>query len=216
MCVSCRKSKTVAGPRVRPNKSLKPSAVNSPPPEARSSAKPVLAGIFWPLFALSWSSVARKFRGRLLASFTSTSQINTGEPASARRIGGLFCTSVAEKLVAGVRSKTGSTYRIAIETDMKFITPPIARTLSNGQEIPRNNTTNSQMTFKVSLGKRRYLSVTLPSLISLVTMKPSRLYRERPSSEVCRTSESRSVWRDQSMILVIRSAASRAGAIPAR
>ena len=35
MCVSCRKSNTVTGPRVRASTSFKPSGVNSPLPEAR-------------------------------------------------------------------------------------------------------------------------------------------------------------------------------------
>src|SRR6266478_5387548 len=122
ICVSCRKSKTVIGPRVRSNTSLKLSAVNSPPPEARRSVKPVFVGSFWSLFASSGSSVVRKFRGRLLASFRSISEINTGESASAGRTGGFFCTSVAEKVNAGLRSETDSTYRTADGRDMRFLT----------------------------------------------------------------------------------------------
>ena len=98
-------SKTVTAPRVRANKSLRLSAVNSPLPDARRSAKPVLAGI-WPLLALSLSSVVRKFRGKLFSSSGSTSQINTGESASAGGVGGVLCTSVAEKLTACASTKT--------------------------------------------------------------------------------------------------------------
>src|SRR6266567_4487219 len=104
-----------------PKQKLKPSVVNSPPPEAWRSAKPVLTGIFWPLFASSESSVVRKFRGRLLASFRSISEINTGESASAGRTGGFFCTSVAEKVAAVVRSKADSAYRTADGRDMSFL-----------------------------------------------------------------------------------------------
>src|SRR5438132_8607691 len=71
--------------------------------------------------------------------------------------------------------------------------------------IARFAVPNSQFSLNVSLAKRRYLSATLPSLISFVTMKPSRSYRGRPSSEACRTSESRFVWRDQTIIHFILS-----------
>ena len=73
MCVSCRKSKTVTGPRVRSSKSFRPSGVNSRLPEARRSLNPVVEGGL-PLFGLSGSSVLRKFRGKAFASFRSMSQ----------------------------------------------------------------------------------------------------------------------------------------------
>ena len=94
MCVSCRKSNTVTGPRVRARTSLRPSGVNSPLPDARRSLKPVVTGRASPLPGLSGSSVVRKFRGRALASFRSMSQINTGESASRGRTGGLFDSRV--------------------------------------------------------------------------------------------------------------------------
>ncbi len=40
MCVSCRKSKTVTGPRVRASTSFRPSAVNSPLPESADRRNP--------------------------------------------------------------------------------------------------------------------------------------------------------------------------------
>src|SRR6266436_6661068 len=122
MCVSCRKSKTVTEPRVRSNKSLRPSVVNSPLPEAQRLVKPAFVGIFSPLFILIGSLVVRKFRGKAAASFRSTSQINTGESASEGRTGGAFCTSVAEKLTAGVRSKADSRYWVVGGKDLRFIT----------------------------------------------------------------------------------------------
>jgi hypothetical protein len=141
MCVSCRKSKTVTGPRVRSNKSLRPSAVNSPLPEARRLVRPVFVGIFWLLFALSRSSVVRKFRGKAAASFRSTSQINTGESASAGRTGGFFCTSVAEKFPAGVRSNANSTGKALDggKTRFRTITRQIGcGLLSARKKFPRN------------------------------------------------------------------------------
>src|SRR5438094_4793013 len=120
MCVSCRKSKTVTGPRVRASKSFSPSGVNSPLPEARRSLNPVVAGVS-PLLALSGSSVVRKFRGKAFASFKSTSQIATGESASAGRTGGFLCTSVTARRAAGTRRKANTNDDLLDERTKKFM-----------------------------------------------------------------------------------------------
>ena len=99
-CVSCRKPKTVTGPRVRVSRSLRPSAVNSPLPEARRSAKPLLRER-WRLVAFSESFVVRKLRGRVSFRLRSVSQITTGDFASGGGFGGVFCTRGADKVIAG-------------------------------------------------------------------------------------------------------------------
>src|SRR6266404_2064393 len=98
-CVSCRKSKTVTGPRVRVSRNLRPSAVNSPLPEARRSANPVQREVLG-LVTLSGSPVVRKLRGRVSFRLGSASQITTGELASGGGAGGIFCTRGADKLTA--------------------------------------------------------------------------------------------------------------------
>src|SRR5262249_12975926 len=100
MCVSCRKSKMVTGRRIFASKSLRPSAVNSPLPEARRSFNPVIAGGS-PLLVLSGLLVVRKLRGKELARFRSTSQTKPGESASAGGKGGFFCKRGREKSAVG-------------------------------------------------------------------------------------------------------------------
>src|SRR6516225_5620562 len=149
MCVSCRKSKTVTGPRVRVSKSLRPSGVNSPLPDARSSLKPVVAGGS-PLVALIQLSVVRKFRGKALASFRSISQIVTAEFASAGRTGGFLCTSVPARRAAGTSRKPNTNGGLRDEQTNKVmkVAPDWRQIFSGGQGIFTNS--HSKLAIRVA------------------------------------------------------------------
>jgi len=119
MCVSCRKSKTVTGPRVRASTSFRPSGVNSPLPDARRSCNPSIAGGASLVPGLRGSSVVRQFRCRSLTSFRSMSQINTG--VSGERTGLLFCARSEARRLRGQRTKANAKPPARDECVRKFV-----------------------------------------------------------------------------------------------
>jgi hypothetical protein len=60
-------------------------------------------------------------RGKAFASFSSMSQIATGESASAGRTGGFFCTSVAGRRTAGTKRKPNTNDDLLDKRTTKFI-----------------------------------------------------------------------------------------------